>query len=140
MSMPSAAEVAQNWERGLSGASAKITAGINRVSENPMAKAAQSVDLWQQRTSSQQARDKFVRGLNRGSTQSWKDAAIKKGVPRISQGAREAQPKVQAFMQEFLPHVASVQAAVNAIPKGDLSASRARMIANMEGMAAFRRS
>lgn len=140
MAMASAAEVAANWAAGLSNASQKITAGIQRVSENPAAKAAAAAGLWQQRVSDSRAQEKYVRGLNRTSLQSWKDATIKKGVSRIAQGAREAQPKMQAFMQEFLPHVAQVQAQVNSIPKGDLAASRARMLANMDGMAAFRRS
>lgn len=140
MAMASAAEVAQNWANGLSNATAKITAGVNRVNENPAQKAAAASDLWQQRVSDSRSREKFVRGLGRTSLQSWKDATIKKGVSRVAQGAREAQPKMQAFLQEFLPHVAAVQAQVNSIPKGDLAASRARMIANMDGMAAFRRS
>lgn len=140
MALPTAAEAAKNWADGLSQATAKIGRGIDRVTDSPMEKAAASQDLWAMRTAEAARNGKFAKGLRRVPLQSWKDAAKKKGLPRIAGGAAEAQPKMQAFLTEFLPHVAAVQAQVNAIPKGGIEASKARMLANMEGMAAFKRS
>lgn len=140
MAMAPASEVAKNWADNLSASTGKIGRGIDRVTENPAEKAANSADLWAQRTAEAARNGKFVRGLRRTTLQGWKDAAKKKGLPRVAGGAQEALPKMQAFMTEFLPHVAQVQAQVASIPKGGLEASKARMIANMEGMAAFKRS
>lgn len=140
MALPSAAEVAKNWADQLSASTGKIGRGIDRVSESPTEKAAASQELWAMRTAEAARSGKFAKGLRRVGLQQWKDATKKKGLPRIAGGAQEAQPKMQAFMGEFLPHVAAVQAQVAAIPKGSLEASKARMITNMEGMAAFRRS
>lgn len=128
---PNAAAAA--WVAGLQSAGPKIEAGINAVTEAPGAAAARQVNVWLQNTTA--AKDKWQRKVGAVSLQSWKNAAITKGLPRISAGATAAQPKFQQFMVQLLPAVA---ASVSSLPpRGNLDANITRMTSHVRNMAKF---
>lgn len=130
-------QAAAKWAQRLSGATADIAAGIDRVSVAPGQAAARNADTWQQRTLA--AKDKWTRNVARVSLGEWQDAAKSKGVPRIAAGAQAAQGKMGQFMQEFLPHVDRGAAQVRAMPNATLEQSIARATAMIRHNASFRR-
>lgn len=140
MATLSSSDVAAKWVRNIGAATESIRKGVQSVTEAPTAAAARSVDLWQQRVSSQQARDKFSRNLQRVTLEDWRAAMLNKGVPRVAAGASAAQPKFESFMNQFLPFVNGVAARVRAMPKATLEDRINRMIAQVRGTAEFTRS
>lgn len=140
MATPTAADVAAKWVQNLSGASESIRRGVQAVTEAPTAAAARAVDLWQQRVSSQSARDKFQRNLQRVTLEQWRNDMLTKGLNRIATGAQAARPKFEAFMSQFLPFVESVAQRVRQMPKTTLEDRIQRAVAQMRGNAEFRRS
>lgn len=129
--------VSAKWAKNLGQATEEIRAGVNAVQQAPGQKAAAAADLWLQRV--QASRAKFARNVSRVTLDQWKTAMIDKGLNRVGTGANAAIPKMQSFMAEFLPHVDRIAQQVRAMPKGDLAASEARMVAQMRGNAQFKR-
>lgn len=138
--MLSAAEVAAKWSRNLGQSTEAIRKGIERVTESPAGAAARSADLWQQRVSSAETKDKFRRNAERSTLEDWKRATLEKGLNRISSGAASAVPKMQAFLAEFLPHEEAVAQRVRSMPKGTLEDRINRAVAQIRGNAEFRRN
>lgn len=127
MPMPTPAQAATNWANGMSGASAKMTAGINAVTSSPMDAAANASDRYLMGIQKAVSSGKWQAGLRKVSTQDWKDAMINKGVPRVASGAQAAKPKMQNFMTNFLPFLANGVNQMNSSnPRGDLEANIAR--------------
>jgi len=129
------AAVAQKWATNLAGATTSIQNGVNAVTVAPGQKAAQAGQLWLARV--QASLDKWQRNVSAVSLQSWQQAMINKGLPRIATGAQAAQPKMQAFMAQFLPYVEQGAATVRAMPKNSLADSKARANAMIDYNAAF---
>lgn len=138
MPMPSAAQFAKNWSRGMSGSAEKLRAGVAAVTESPTHKAAMAVDRQVAGVVRAMQEGRTQRALEAVSLESWKRDMTEKGIPRIAQGAAGAEGKVQAFAAEFLPFVAS---GVQSLPpRGDLETNIARSAAMQRHNSAFRRS
>lgn len=130
-----AAAVAAEWAARLGQSTAKIEAGIRAVSTPPGAAAARQATTWQQNTAN--SVDKWKRRVGAVTLQEWQDAAVNKGVGRIGAGAQAAVPKMQAFLQAFLPFQEGI---VNSLPpRGDLNANINRAVQMMTKTAAFKR-
>lgn len=117
-------QAANKWRDRLSGAGAEIQAGVMAVVESPGVAAARSADLWLAKVTA--SKPKWVRRVSALTTQDWQQSMIQKGLGRIQTGAQAAQPKVQSFMEEFLPYVDQGVAKVKAMPKGTVEAGIAR--------------
>lgn len=132
------ADVAQRWANNLGAAGEKIKAGVNAVTESPMAKAAARQDAWVQGV--QRARDdgSYAAGLAKVSLSDWKTAMITKGVNRISTGATAAIPKMTTFLSSFLPYVQQGQQMLASMPRGDLSQNIGRMTAMVQYLANYK--
>lgn len=131
--------VANRWAQNLAGASQKIAQGVAAVTESPGAKAAQAADLWQTRVSSADAKSRFATNTAKVSLTDWKQAMTNKGIPRISQGANDAKPKMTNFLQQFLPFVQNVADSVHQMPKNTLDDRINRAVAQIRGTAQFRK-
>lgn len=131
----SADAVAAKWQQRLSASTQEIIAGVQAVTQAPGAKAAAQADTWLLRL--QASRDKWARNVAAVSLGSWQQAMINKGVPRVAQGAQASQPKMAAFMTQFLPHVESVAQQVRSMPKVTLEDGIARAAAQIRGNATF---
>lgn len=138
MAQKDPAAVAQKWASNLGAATQSITDGVNAVSTAPGAAAARQKQAWVQRTTA--SADKWAARVSAVTLEDWRSATITKGIPRVASGAQQAQPKMQQFMQEFLPHVERVAQQVRAMPKLSLEDSIARATAQIRGNAQFRRS
>lgn len=133
-------QAAEKWTRRLQSAGPDITNGINRVDTAPTQKAAAKKDKMLQNLTQAVNSGKWEAGLNRVTLADWKSAAINKGVPRISQGAASAAPKVASFMSQLLPYQDSLQQQVNSMPDLTIDDSINRMVAWTRGMSKFTRS
>lgn len=135
--MLNAQEIASKWERNTQGAVESFKAGVNAVTESPMAAAAKNADNYLRGVTEAVTSGKWQQGLNRVSLQDWKNATAGKGATRIAEGVRTSKPKMQAFLQDFLPHVQNVAASLPA--RGGLEDNIQRMIMQVRGNAQFSR-
>jgi hypothetical protein len=131
-----ASSVAQRWAANLGSATQKYTDGINSVQTAPGAIAARQSAVWAQNTAA--SVQKFARNVGAVSLSSWQQAATTKGAPRLASGATAAEPKVLAFMTQFLPFVASAKAGL--APRGTYDQNKARMNSWVDKMHAFKKS
>jgi hypothetical protein len=91
------------WVSRLSGATAEITAGINRVTVAPGQLAANKKQKWIQAV--QASQDKWERNVRAVSLEQWKSLFLEVGVPRIAQGAQAKKGKFTNFARQFFPYL-----------------------------------
>lgn len=137
MAMTDANSVAQKWKRNLQQATQTIKDGVTAVTKSPMEAAAAQKAAYVAGVQRAADSGKWEAGLRSVSTQSWKDAMINKGVPRISSGVEGAVTKVQSFFAQLLPYTAQVSATIRAMPKGTIEDSVARAAAAIRMMSNF---
>lgn len=130
--MKTAQQVAKKWVDNTSNATQAMIDGVNGVTESPTAKAAAAVDRQVQGVIAAAQSGRTAAKLNAVSLDSWKNSFKTKGVPRISQGVQAAQPKMQAFLNDWMPLMNSVSAEVKNMPKGSIQAGLARVQKVME--------
>lgn len=135
MAIPSAQTAAAKWAQNLSGSTQRIQAGIQSVTTAPGQAAARQKGAYVQNV--QASADKWASNVAAVPLSDWQQAAINKGVPRISGGATAAQPKMEQFMGKLLPYIGSQVAALPA--RGNLDQNINRLTAFVRGMAAFKK-
>jgi len=133
-------QFADKWARRLQAASPDIQNGINRVDQAPTEKAAAKQDKMLQNVTASIQNGKWAAGLRRVTLSDWKQAAITKGIPRISQGVTGAQGKVTNFATQLLSFQDSLQGKITSMPDLTLEDSINRMNTWVRGMATFKRS
>lgn len=138
MAMKNAGEAARKWARNLSSSQDSIKQGVMNVTVNPAERAAARQDAYVQGVQRAVNDGKWQRGLRRVTLQSWQDAMITKGLPRISSGASAATAKVQSFLEKWLPHQEALKQKLSSMPRGDLQTNIARAVMAMEHNAAFK--
>lgn len=127
---------AAKWARNLSSAGQTIQDGVMAMTVNPAQLAAAQADVAVANYTA--AKSKMVAGLNRVQLSDIQQAMIKKGIPRISEGATAAQGKMATFLGQLIP---AVQTAVASLPpRGNASANEQRMLQFSRAMKQFKRS
>ncbi|HEY1716219.1 MAG TPA: hypothetical protein VGG07_25200 [Solirubrobacteraceae bacterium] len=117
-----ASDAAAAWASGFGAAGTKYTAGINAVTVAPgqlaanqkaayLANVQASANIWASK----------VAAVDLGT---WKTAATTTGASRLGSGATKGQPKVQAFMQNFIPQLSSIVGSLPARGTFDQNLSR----------------
>ena len=129
--------VAQKWSRNLGAATQDITDGVNAVQTAPTQQAANAKATMIAKLTQAVNNGKWERGLARVSLQDWKTAMIQKGVQRVASGAQSAEPKMAAFMTQFLPVAQQVSQQVKSMPKITVEDSIARSAAAIRAFKAF---
>lgn len=130
--------VAGKWATNLGASTESIRSGVMSVTEAPGAAAARKKADYVRRVT--ERADHWAARVGSISVGSWQDSTINKGLPRVASGAQQAQPKMEQFMREFLPHVERVAQQVRSMPKGGLENGIARATAQIRGNAQFKRS
>lgn len=138
--MPTSQQAAANWKNGMANSTAKLTAGVNAVTESPTAKAARRIDAYLAGVQRAVQSGKTQAALNAVTVDQWKTAMLTKGVQRVASGAAAATPKVQAFMDQFLPFLAAGVQQLSSMPRGDLEQNIARATQMMRYTAGFKRT
>lgn len=132
----SAEEAAANWARGVQNGSAKMAAGVDRVTQAPGQKAAQKVDKWRQNT--MDAAAKWQANVARVPLAEWQEKMRTLGVSRATQGATANQGKVAQRLAPVFSHMNSVLAQVDALPDTTLEDRIQKSAAFARGMAQYR--
>jgi len=138
--MINVANAVAKWVRNTGGASESMKLGVLSVTDSPCAKAAQQADRYVAGVQAAVASGKWQNALNGITLQSWQQSMITKGIPRMAQGVAAAQPKVQAFLQQFLPFVDQAAQEVRNMPKGGVENGVARASAMIRKLAQFKKS
>lgn len=134
-----AQQVADKWVRNTSAATQYLQQGVMGVRNNPadaaIAAKTKMVSRWNDAVNG----GKWEASMRRQTLQSWQNAMINKGLPRISAGVTAAQGKFQSFMADLIPFQAQLKQQIDAMPNMTLQDSIQRQIAWTTGMAAFKR-
>lgn len=133
-----ASSISDKWANRLSGASAEITAGIDRVTVAPGQKAAAKSDKWLMNV--QAAADKWKSRVASVSLEEWKNAAKTVGVPRVAQGAQAKKGKFAAFITEFGSHLDALDSKLASMPDTTFEQRLARMTTAARHNHEFRRT
>lgn len=135
----SPAEITEKWKQRTSAATEDYKKGVQAVSQAPGELAAQAAPKALQNFQEAINSGRFARRVRSVTLEQWKAAASDKGAARIASGVNAAGAKTTGFWQEFLPHLQSVQAQVNSMPNVTLEDGIQRAVANMRGLAKFKR-
>lgn len=131
-------EATQKWVTRLSGATAEITAGIDRVTEAPGQKAAAKRQKWIQAVNASQ--EKWARNVAAVSLEQWKALFKGVGVQRIAQGAQAKQGKMKHFLEQFIPHLEAGIQKVNGMPDTTFEERIQKSVAMMRHNHEFKRT
>lgn len=132
-------EVADRWASRLGASTDKVRSGVQAVTVSPGTLASQAAATWQARVSSQEALSKFQQNTAKLNLGDWQSSMINKGLARISSGANAAKPKFADFLSQFLPFVEGVAQRVRQMPNITLEDRINRAVAQIRGVAAFKR-
>lgn len=136
--MKNAADVANKWATNLASSTQAIQQGVQAVTTAPTQLAAQNLNAYLAGVNHAVSSGKMANALQKVSLPDWQNAMIQKGIPRIASGAQAAKPKMQQFMQSFLPYVAQgVQQLNSTTPRGSLQQNIQRAVQMMQWNAAF---
>lgn len=128
------------WRTRMQAAIPDVKAGIDRVTESPMAKAAAAEDKYLAGVQRAKATGKYKRGLLNVSLEDWKAKARDVGADRIVAGAAAAGTKQTAFYAKLFPYQEKLQAEVKRMPNVTLQDNIARAVRFMQGMSEFDRT
>lgn len=131
-------QIADKWSGRLSGATAEIAAGIDRVTQAPGQKAAAKADKWLANV--QAAADKWKTRVGSVTLEEWKRAAKEIGVPRVGTGAQAKKGKFASFMTEFAPHLEALDAKLASMPDNTFEQRLQRMTTAARHNHDFKRS
>lgn len=132
--------VAAKWAANLTQSTQSMTEGVNAVAVAPTQQAAARSEAYLAGVQRAVASGHWQKSLQAVSLQSWQQAMIQKGIPRVGSGATAAKGKFAAFMAKLLPYQASLQAQLAATPRGDLATNIQRMVQWAQGMAQFNKN
>lgn len=139
MSHGTAEEVSASWLSGIQGATAKMTAGVNRVTTAPGQAAVQSKARWQAAMSDPATADKWARNVGNVTLQQWQSAMTQYGINRVAQGAAAKQQKFAAAMGPLLNYIDSGVAKIKAMPNTTFEDRLLRSQAMQRWMHAYQR-
>lgn len=128
-------EAGQNWVTGMTNASAKIQAGVARVTVSPGAKAAQAADKWL--TGVTGAKDRFAKNVGAVQLEDWR-SAVTAAIGNVGAGAQRKQTKYVAKVTPVFQTLAGVVARIDAMPSTTYEQRKQRAIALMDGMHAMK--
>jgi len=111
--------------------------GVQAVTESPTVAAAKNLEKAKVNFAKAVDSGKMAARLNAVNVADWIAATAGKGADRYPTGIQAAKPKILKFMTQFLPHVQTVKARVDAMPSTSLSDNIQRMVANVQGLAEF---
>ena len=132
-------EFAEKQARRLKASTPDIRVGIMRVTESPTAKAADKQDKMLANLQAAVNSGKWARGLRKVTLESWKDAALNKGLGRIAAGIDAAHDKVVDFASQLLPFEDRLQGEISKMPDLTLEDNIARMTNWARGMNKFQK-
>lgn len=133
-------QAADKWSRRTQGAVADYTAGVQAVTESPMAAAAASEQKMLQNLMESVNSGRWKEALLNVSLADWKDAAATKGSQRLAAGVQGAVDKQAEYYRRVFPVLERIQGEIDAMPNLTIEDSIARAAHLMRAMHAFKTS
>jgi hypothetical protein len=130
---------AEKWVRRTQAASQDMVNGVNAVTVNPAQQAIAKEQKLLNNITESITSGKWRRGMQAVTLESWKQAMIQKGAPRVAQGVQSAQGKYEAFQAELIPYQDQLQSKLANMPDLTLEDSINRAVTWMRGMSSFKR-
>lgn len=130
-------DYASRWSQGLQTSGTKITQGVNAVQVAPSVNAIKNKVKMLTNFQASVNDGTWERNTAKIDLPTWRQAMLTKGVPRIAQGAINAENKMAAFASQLIPFEQSLQSTVQAMPSTTLEENIARSGAWIRGMAKF---
>lgn len=131
-------QYAEKQARNLKNSLPDIRAGIERVSTAPGVSAAAAQSRMKDNLNRAIDDGRWAAKVKGVTLEDWKSAALNKGVDRIAAGIDQAHGKQVAMAGRLLAAVDSAAAKSNAMPKGTIQDSIARMTTFVEDMHKFK--
>lgn len=128
-------DAATRWANNLGAATPKIQSGVQAVTQAPGTKAAAQQAKYVANVTARAS--KWASRVGAVSLSDWQQATITKGIPRISQGAANAKPKMEAFMGSLLPYQQGLLGSIKTMPSMTLADNVNRAVAWINGMSKF---
>jgi len=138
MAKLSAEQYTEKQARNLKNSLPDIRAGIERVSTAPGVAAAAAQTRMKDNLNRSIDDGRWAAKVRGVSLEEWKSAALNKGVDRIAAGIDQAHDKQVQMAGRLLAAVDSSAAKSNAMPKGTIQDSIARMTTFVEDMHKFK--
>ncbi len=134
-----AVEYQEKHARRLTAAVEDVRRGVDRVTENPMEKAASKQDKMLANLTKAVTDGRWAAGLKRVTLEDWKTKTRDVGANRIAAGIAAASGKVIAFAEELIPHINSGQAKLASMADITLEDNIQRMVTFTRHMATMKR-
>ena len=131
-------QYAEKQARNLKNSLPDIRAGIERVSTAPGVAAAAAQTRMKDNLNRSIDDGRWAAKVRGVTLEEWKNAALNKGVDRIAAGIDQAHDKQVQMAGRLLAAVDSSAAKSNAMPKGTMQDSIARMTTFVEDMHKFK--
>jgi hypothetical protein len=138
MAKLTADQYAEKQARNLKNSLPDIRAGIERVSTAPGIAAAAAQARMKDNLNRSIDDGRWAAKVRGVTLEEWKNAALNKGVDRIAAGIDQAYSKQVAMAGRLLSAVDTAAAKSNAMPKGTIQDSIARMTSFVESMHNFK--
>lgn len=136
-----AASVAEKWKQRFSASGQQVLDGVNAVTTAPTQQAAAALPQYLAGVQAAVQSGRMERALNAVSLQDWQNSVKAKTLPRLISGATDGAPKMQKFMQDFLPVAAAASdEARNAAPRDGGAGSLRRVQVVMERFQQFKQN
>lgn len=136
----SPADATSKWVSRLSGATAEITAGVQRVSTSPGQAAAAKFNKWVAAMTDPATQQKWRNNVGSLQLADWQNLMTNVGIPRIAAGAQAKQGKYQAFAEAFFPYLQRGVQQVEGMDDSSFAARVQRAVTMMTYNHNFKRS
>jgi hypothetical protein len=111
--------------------------GVQNPSRGPITAAIGAKETLMAKMAARETWDKWEAALRYVGDEGWKDAALKKGAPRYTDGVSYGLPKFTDFASKFKAHLDAGLPAIRAMPRRTLEESIAKAAAMIKHNAKF---
>lgn len=128
---------ALKWKQHLDAAGDQIKLGVERVKVAPGVLAAAQEEKFRANILKAIDNHRWANEVKRVSLESWQNAMINVGLPRIRAGTEAAVPEVREFAAALFPHIEAGQSQLSNMPSVSLQDNIDRMVTFVTHMSKF---
>lgn len=130
----------EKWSKNAQNSAEAMAAGVDGVTESPMAKAADQSDKYVRGVQDAVQSGRFANNLRAVPLEEWKSAMKNKGKANMANGVRSLSARAKRNIVQNLEYANSVKAQIASMPNSTEQDAEARMLAAMRLMKAGKRN
>lgn len=130
----------EKWSKNASNAAESMAAGVDSVTESPMAKAADQQDKYVRGVQESVQSGRYANNLRAVPLEEWKAAMKGKGKANMANGVRSLSARAKRNIVANLEYANSVRQQIAGMPNSTEADAEARMLAAMRLMKAGKRN